>query len=304
MKKYEQYTEQELREIILNSCCYKDALIKLGYKGNPNNNKVIKEISLKYNIDISHFKWQIKNIVNKRFGKLVVQSQKNSYCDCICDCGNKITILYGELNSGKKQSCGCLHSEQLSQRNKDKARDITGMKSGLLIALEDTGETSYYGHIWKCKCEGCNKIVYKPATLITTQRIASCGCASDSKAVLKAKEILLANNIIFENEYTFSDLVDKLPLRFDFAIFNKKYQLQYLIEIDGEQHKNVNNHFYSESIAKHDKMKNLYCLNKGIPLIRIPYYDRFQDINNITLSNLQIETSKFLLKRSDVNESE
>ena len=77
-------------------------------------------------------------------------------------------------------------------------------------------------------------------------------------------------------------------LPFDFFIEGK-----YIIEYDGRQH------FYpieiwggEEGLAitrAHDLIKNKYCFDNKIPLIRIPY-----DID-YTLNDLKLETTRFLL---------
>ena len=38
--------------------------------------------------------------------------------------------------------------------------------------------------------------------------------------------------------------------------------------------------FYNEIIVKHDNIKNEYCKNKNIDLLRIPYYN-YRTIENI-----------------------
>jgi hypothetical protein len=37
--------------------------------------------------------------------------------DCICDCGNKVTVIGSSLVSGNTSSCGCLHKEILTENN-------------------------------------------------------------------------------------------------------------------------------------------------------------------------------------------
>ena len=62
------------------------------------------------------------DLTNKEFGRLTViketeSSNKNRKWLCKCKCGS-ITSVYGnDLKSGKTQSCGCIHSEQLAKRN-------------------------------------------------------------------------------------------------------------------------------------------------------------------------------------------
>lgn len=64
-----------------------------------------------------------KDITGKRFGRLVVikyKETKNNYAMwlCKCDCGNETIALSKTLLNGTKNSCGCIHKEQLVKRNK------------------------------------------------------------------------------------------------------------------------------------------------------------------------------------------
>ena len=58
----------------------------------------------------------IVNIIGKRFGRLVIVSErpardKNKRCFCHCDCGNWKEVRYSDLSSGDTKSCGCLRRE-------------------------------------------------------------------------------------------------------------------------------------------------------------------------------------------------
>lgn len=63
-----------------------------------------------------------------------------------------------------------------------------------------------------------------------------CPRCNESKGERRVREFLISNNIRYEEEYTFEDCRLKLPLRFDFAIFDKLNNLVSLIEYDGRQH--------------------------------------------------------------------
>lgn len=86
----------------------------------------------------------------------------------------------------------------------------------------------------------------------------------------KVIQFLNANNVEFITQYKFEKCRDKLPLPFDFYL--PKYNC--CIETDGKQH-------YEKSWAKenfeirklHDNIKNNFCKNNNIKLIRIPYYE-------------------------------
>ncbi|MDT2757319.1 hypothetical protein P7G51_07990 [Enterococcus asini] len=61
----------------------------------------------------------------KKFGRLLVIERipKKKYDKsvkwlCKCDCGNTVVVPSNRLISGNTKSCGCIHSEQLAERNK------------------------------------------------------------------------------------------------------------------------------------------------------------------------------------------
>ena len=93
-----------------------------------------------------------------------------------------------------------------------------------------------------------------------------------SKPVEKIMQILKDNNIKYILEKTFDTCINpktNKKLRFDFYIEDK-----YLLEYDGEQHFKISFHNTEEdlnNIQERDNIKNNWCKNNNIPLIRIPY---------------------------------
>ena len=85
----------------------------------------------------------------------------------------------------------------------------------------------------------------------------------------------------------------KSKLKFDFAILDDKDNPMLLIEFDGEQHfypsryskdpENNVNRF--NLVKKRDDIKNKYCIDKNIRLLRIPYWD-FDNIEEILSKEL------------------
>lgn len=64
------------------------------------------------------------DLVGQRFGRLVVISyaftdNNKAYWNCVCDCGNECIKPTYALKYNNVKSCGCLHREVTSQRNKD-----------------------------------------------------------------------------------------------------------------------------------------------------------------------------------------
>jgi hypothetical protein len=61
------------------------------------------------------------DLTGQRYGRLLVKSYDRyqgckSYWHCICDCGNKISVLSNSLRTGNTQSCGCIRVEKTREK--------------------------------------------------------------------------------------------------------------------------------------------------------------------------------------------
>lgn len=71
---------------------------------------------------------KIKDMTNMRFERLTVierapdrvqeNGRRRIMWHCKCDCGNEVNVSGEDLRSGHTRSCGCIHSEQLADRNR------------------------------------------------------------------------------------------------------------------------------------------------------------------------------------------
>lgn len=50
---------------------------------------------------------------------------------CLCECGGARSVQVKHLESGKSQSCGCLHKEKVSEVGKGNTREVEGYPSHL-----------------------------------------------------------------------------------------------------------------------------------------------------------------------------
>lgn len=100
-----------------------------------------------------------------------------------------------------------------------------------------------------------------------------------SRGEIKIEEILRNNGVVFQEEYSFPDLLSTTghPLRFDFAIFDDEGNLDFLIEYQGVQHYEAKSKFGGYSGLRkqqyNDMKKREYCKKNNIILIAIPYTD-------------------------------
>ena len=113
---------------------------------------------------------------------------------------------------------------------------------------------------------------------------------SDSKGVRLIKEYLNKNNIEYILEKRYSDCKDKNMLPFDFEISHNGEKI--LLEFDGSQHfkPKWGGIIYFNITKLHDEIKNNYCKNKNIKLIRIKHTE-IQKINEILNKILNISNN-------------
>ena len=165
--------------------------------------------------------------------------------------------------------------------------DMTGEKIGKWTVLYKTDKRNTAGVIyWHCLCE-CGREKDVLGTSLRQHRSLSCGLHQNiSRGNVKVAELLDEANIPYEIEKKFDTCKDKKELPFDFYVNN-----QYLIEYDGEQHFEKDSPFDYETTHKHDLIKNQWCQEHNIPLIRIPY----TAYNNLTVQDLLLETSQFII---------
>lgn len=104
---------------------------------------------------------------------------------------------------------------------------------------------------------------------------SGCKICNFSKGEKLINDFLKRNNFKFETQKTFKHLLsDKsYNLRFDFYL----EEIKTVIEYDGEQHFKSISVFGGEKgyceLKKNDKLKDLFCRDNDLNLIRIPFYD-------------------------------
>lgn len=223
------------------------------------------------------------NLVGQKFGHLTVlektDKRDGNYIiyKCICDCPehNIKEVSSHNLKQGLVRSCGCLQ-KQASKRavkimNEKKKKDLTGQKSGTWTALyRIKGKRKNGSCVWLCQCEQghYNEITTSNWGKIKTCRQCKTGRSFGEEIIQK---LLISLNISFKEEYSFEDCIYERPLRFDFYLPDYNCCIEY----DGIQHFQPTNfsHDNYEIRQKRDKIKNQYCKDNNIVLIRIPYTD-------------------------------
>ena len=241
------------------------------------------------------------DLTGQKFGRWTVIERTESLNNrdttwlCQCECGTIKAVLGKNLRNGRSKSCGCYKKEADSKRmaesNKERSLDLTGHKYGLLTPIRPTDKRCSSSIVWECLCDCGNTTFVSVDNLRGRRPVRSCGCLGRSAGEHNIFEVLEKNHVHFSAEYHPQDGYG----RYDFAILDDNNNVIRLIEFDGEQHFGTREGWGApvEEIQRLDKIKNEYAFSHNVPIVRIPYWERY----NITLEMLL--NDKYLVKEED-----
>lgn len=226
---------------------------------------------------------EVKSYIEKEGYKLLSEEyiNCNQDLDVICPNGHNIKISWKRFENGRR----CPNCSERSWINRKK--DISHLNE---IALQEGYEfldTEYKTAKTKMKCSCPNGHIFE----INWNNFKSgkrCPHCKKSKGEDSIKAILEKLGIKYKTQYKFDDCRDVLLLPFDFYLYD--YNL--IIEYDGEQHFDIKRAFNSNEnkfweTVVHDAMKNAYCEDNNIDLLRIPFWE-FDNIEKIIKQKLSI----------------
>lgn len=236
---------------------------------------------------------EFEELVKEKLGEdyRIIGEYKNShaYIEIYHEKCDKIwTTTRSRILKGHK--CGnCCISKKLS--NEDFLNKLKDIHGDTYIPLEEyvNSETQI-----KFIHKKCGKEFKRTPYSLFKNNHEWCPYCKQSQGCTDIENWLIFNNIKFIKEYKFSECKHIRPLPFDFYLpdFN------ICIEFDGEQHIKNNNFFGKRSnleiTQKRDKIKDDFCFNEGIVLIRIPYRDKSnisKILNNLILYDNTVLTS-------------
>lgn len=233
-------------------------------------NEHLKELGKKNIIDIA----------GQKFGHLTpLYALSERKCrsviwHCQCDCGGYKDVSQIDLQRGHTTKC------DFCSQGQGKPKDISNQRFGKLVALYPTDKRDNGSIVWYCKCD-CGNYCCKSSDKLVQGHTKSCGCmVSNGEELLQ--NIFLHEQIEFETQKTFEKCRNpktNILLKFDFYL--PKYNL--CIEYDGIQHFEYSNHGWNtkekfDQTQYRDSIKNKFCEENNINLIRIPYTE-FDKIN-------------------------
>lgn len=245
---------------------------------------------------------EMENQAQNKDGQLTVLKvysrgdNRGKYYYCQCQCGEKVAVWGSHFRTLHTKSCGCMRKENskklmnslIANNLRYRGYDLTGQTINGFQILEKTGEQNRNKEwVYRALCPVCHQECFKTAKSMKDN--LSCGCFHGSVGEEEIKQLLRDNNIPFKHQVTFADCKDKGLLIFDFLVNNS-----YLIEYDGIQHFEATGGWSTEEhlqqVQRRDNIKNNYCKEKNIPLIRIPYTH-----TKIIIEDLLLETSEYII---------
>ena len=134
---------------------------------------------------------------------------------------------------------------------------------------------------YRIRCSDCHQeVVMSPVNFAQGRRCPRRCHGGLSRGAQAVKAWLDFNHYTYQMEFSFSDCRHQRTLRFDFAVFVEGKI--FLIEYDGELHDR--SRFSGppsqsvEACMTRDAVKDRYCEEKAIPLLRIDYTELAKDV--------------------------
>lgn len=186
----------------------------------------------------------------------------------ICEyCG----IEYETTDKNSKCCSGRCRDDSRRKTHREFIDELIEVHEGTIVPLEMYKSAN--SNI-KCKCIICDREYNKQAHRYIGSYKEGCQCRL-SKGEVQVRSWLDKHNISYKEQYGFDDLKYKGKLLFDFAIIDDN-KVSMLIEYDGEQHYGKPKHWSKKKFDNQklrDSLKNKYCEENNIRLLRIPYYE-------------------------------
>lgn len=231
-----------------------------------------------------------KNIFDKKLQELqsilnitILSYYKNINTKISCEC-NKCNTVWEALPSNLLNSKGC----PICDRNKNK-----GYSEEVFLEKIKQNSPSFElldidyikNNPSKVRCKDCNSILEVSKQLLRSGEIICKYCKSKVKST---PEILIENylknkNYNYEYQKTFKNLKGKRGKFFRYDFYLSTYNL--CIEYDGEGHFDPNFYLNTTGVIDYtnDRIKESYCNNNNIKLLRIPYWERKNMIEYLDL---------------------
>lgn len=285
------YDGKEKYILVKHNICGNEYKVKAGNFLNGRRCPVcsIKNKSAKSSIGLNGFKERVYNLTGNEYE--VIGEYKNAKTKVKMKhikCGNEFFITPNNFLYNNARCPICAYKKRAKTHIGDYKKYVDYVKSfkSEILTLDDKPitEDTWKGvsYKYKFKCIKCGEFSEKTFYNFKNLNQKTCWKCNESVGNKFVREYLEYKNINFDREHSFENLYHKKKLRFDFAILNENNDLLGLIEYDGSIHY-INQDFSRDDlndIKERDYLKDKYCQDNNIPLLRIPYTE-FDNITHI-----------------------
>lgn len=161
--------------------------------------------------------------------------------------------------------CGIEKNSRLSYLSLEEYQAKIDKNEQSVVALEYNGMCEKA----KFKCKKCGFVWESAARTMVMSGKQCPNCGGYYVGEKSICQILDNWEIKYVQQYKFAYCCDKRPLPFDFYLPD----FGVCIEFDGIHHFEQRDGWTDlEEVQRHDNIKNKFCKNNGIPLIRVPYW--------------------------------
>jgi hypothetical protein len=230
------------------------------------------------------FKKEVYNLVKRKY--TVLGEYINNKTPILMrhnECGHEYFVTPGNFLSGRR----CPKCANLLRKNteyfKKEVYNLVGEEYTVLGEYINCHEKILMRHN-----ECGHEFEIEPNNFLQGGRCRKC---KESRGERKIRKFLEnKTDINFKTWYKFDDCINENPLEFDFVIFNKENNIELIIEFDGIQHEKPIEFFggikYFNKLKRNDEIKNNYCEENNIELMRIKY-NELNEINLILMKKLK-----------------
>lgn len=270
--KHNKNTSKTMQEILRGQGCYECGLEKLSEKSYCNITEVQERISQ-----------------NNPHIKLITYNGITEYANCYCEKHDEKFKKYPASMVNKKSGCSQCYAENLRETQGMGIDEFKRRLKNVHPDIEVVGEYVKNNIPIDLYCKK-HDYYFSLSPVAILERLSCC-----EKSMITYKEenmcsLLESWDYKITRQKIFEDCKDKRHLQFDAYLDDYNIAIEY----DGEQH------FYPVSFGqqskddvieryrytiKHDKIKEKYCREHNIPLIRIPYWE-FENMDRYLFDKL------------------
>ena len=230
----------------------------------------------------SYSKEFIKDFIKENSSCIFVSMDENNKINLQCNCGQIFTTTFSKFKSQNKRQCNKCSFDDKRERFAHSYKYIKEYieNNGCVLTTKEYINSSLPLDII-CSCGITFTATFDSFKFNKQHRCYSCS-AKTSLGEATVRNVLSEIGARYKEQYRIN--VNQSRMYMDFVVFNSDSTILYFIEYDGEQHFKPIDFFGGEDgfkeTTRRDKIKNEYCMEKKIPLLRIPYTE-FHNIKEI-----------------------